>query len=314
MENTKWLDEVTSILTNQLNMKQDGEEYYSTIYVDYQDKYLSSSTIKEIFSEEDPRQAFFEKLDEWKLNQFPYEEDCTEKHLKEHLSESALENWEEIEMWLMEHVYYEYDPTDFDATVCVDVILDTGDFNSDLGVNQTYPHYNGDYDEPISKESSISWLANQQGYSLKDLEDALKEEVYQDSKLLKSLRSELLDASSHMNMMALLIQTDLETAFKLNEAYMKEVSLNSSYTLEERKGDGYIVLNANTTCGLYDAFMGAGGGFNVELEKELILPFRCIDSIKPDGYRGESVASIFGVTEKLWTNDGLKEIHAMTID
>ena len=71
-----------------------------------------------------------------------------------------------------------------------------------------------------------------------------------------------------------------------------------------------IVLDKSTECMLYDPWNGAGGVLGIELERDVKLPIRYIDTAQQDGSRGYSVRSIYGVTSALW-NDTVKKIHPM---
>lgn len=57
-----------------------------------------------------------------------------------------------------------------------------------------------------------------------------------------------------------------------------------------------IVLGSNSMCGLYDPWNGAGSLLNIALDKEVILPYKYIDSALPDGGRGYGVANVYGMS------------------
>jgi hypothetical protein len=103
----------------------------------------------------------------------------------------------------------------------------------------------------------------------------------------------------------------LEDYFKLREAQLKESTLNESYNLLERQGTGFIVIDKRTTCGLYDAYVGAGGLLEITLEHDVKLPIKCIGSAYPDGVVGYSVEDIWGCPASLWTSNGVKKIMPM---
>lgn len=77
------------------------------------------------------------------------------------LSEEDQERFDEV---FMEHIYCEPDYDHFlSQNICINIIIDSGDYNWDLGCNQVYPHYDGDYDynkrHGIPDDSCITWLA-----------------------------------------------------------------------------------------------------------------------------------------------------------
>ena len=103
----------------------------------------------------------------------------------------------------------------------------------------------------------------------------------------------------------------LDEAFDLVEQFNAEAELNDSYTFSERKGRGYMTLKKTTKCGLYDPWMGAGSLLELELEKDVKLHFKCVDSILPDGGRGYSISDIYGMCESAWTNNAVTLVHPM---
>jgi hypothetical protein len=169
-------------------------------------------------------------------------------------------------------------------------------------LNCVYPHYNGTYGETIDENASILWLAKQQGYKKSDLNKALRNEEYKDSKLLKSIRTEIVNCSSHMNVLTFCVEMTLEEAINLNNRIKEEEPLNKSYNPKERKGKDCITISKDTTCGLYDPWSGAGSVLEIELEKDVVLPLKYIDSALPDGCRGSySINEVYCPTN-IWRN------------
>lgn len=306
-----WLEEVKKHMSD-LYFKKDGEDYFiKDIYVDYREKYLSESTIKEIFEEGNPRDNFYGKLAEWEDNQWSYEMEYLEDELKNRLSEEAEECWEDIKEWIIEHVAFYYDPKDFDADIHFNIILDTGDADSLFSDNAIYPCYTSEESELIPNEASLLFLAASQGYSKRQVYNAMREEEPK-SVFMKSLQHELYNATSSINALVLLIETDLHTAFDLMDAYHKEEKLNQQAKVKDRKGTGFIKVSKKATCGLYDPYNGGGSTLEIELEKDVEIPFRMIDSIKPDECGGScSLDSIYGMCASEWRKGKMLNFHSM---
>lgn len=199
------------------------------------------------------------------------------------LSEEDQERFDEV---FMEHIYCEPDYDHFlSQDVCVNIIIDSGDYNWDLGCNQVYPHYDGDYDynkrHGIPDDSCITWLAKKQGYNKTQTKKALLDKVYDNSRFLKSLREELLNCTSHMNTLVFLKQMTIQEWLE---------------ALEKDK----ITIPKETPCGLVDFWMGAGGLINIELEKDVTVTKKNIHEIIPDCCKSYSIHSIYGCTDDFW--------------
>ena len=264
------------------------------IYADYNDT-LQNETITRWCKAENPGDAFYEEMFKW------YDEfcdfDCPEEILraiKPHWDTGRYELDEDAVIeWLREHLYYQL-PVDhyLDQTVCVDLIVDTGDGNYDFVLNDIFPHYDGVYGEVISEKASVLWLSRQQGYKKRELNKALYHRETNGSVFMESLRTELANCSTHMNCLTFFAKMKVRELLRLNEALRGE-----------RKGK--LLIPKGVPCGLYDPWNGAGSVLDIRLEKDVLLPLKFIDSALPDGGRGYSVASTYGICESLW-KDGVK--------
>lgn len=134
-----------------------------------------------------------------------------------------------------------------------------------------FPHYNARFGDVIPEEASVLWLARQQGYKKRQLNRAMRHCDYSGSKLLKSLRAEVHNCSSHMNALAFFVEMTVEQLFDLNEA-MKDNGENG--TARKRKA----TLDKSAVCGLYDNWSGAGSILEIELEKDVVLPMKYIST------------------------------------
>ena len=193
--------------------------------------------------------------------------------------------------------------------ILVDILVDTGDANYDYTLNNFTPHYDACDNEPISEESSLLWLARQQGYTKTQLKQAMRERP-SEKNFMRSLYDEINNACTHMNTLTFMVKMTLEEYFTLTDAIIQEREKNESYSLKGRKGRGWILLDKSTTTGLYDPWNGSGGCLEIHLDKDVRLPIRCIETAKHDGCRGYSIREIYCCCTSLWT-ETLKEIHPM---
>ena len=282
------------------------------IYADYRDE-VDRKTITEWCQADDPHKAFGDSLFEWYETSTWETEDEIVKAIRNNWTSKRFpfdENEEYITEWLREHIEYVYPEKHFlSQSVCVDIIVDTGDANYDYVLNDVYPHYDGRYEETIPEEASILWLARQQGYNKRQLTAAMKKEKFADSKLLKSLRSEVLNCGSHMNALTFFVEMKLGTLFDLLER-IREDSKNDDKdgyrTVQKRHGRGKIILSKDSVCGLYDNWSGSGSVLEIELERDVELPIRFIGTALPDGGRGYGAANVYGICNSFWKPSLLK--------
>ena len=297
------------------------------IYCDYRDE-LCDSTIKEIMKSENPRQAFSETL--WSFDDY-YEWnrlfDTVKRELKDDDKELYLNNQTEMSDFLYETYSFYYPEEHFNKSVKVNIMLDTGnmnyDFTRDNVLNWDGQWSGGNFD----KESSLLWLAKQQGKATllkrrvkeswnkwKNDEQQYKETTECKDKFVISAMQELANLCCHMGTMTFLVEMSLFDLFELKEAIQKEKELNDSYELEERKGTGYIVLDKSTMCGLFNCWSGSGSVLEIDCEKDIKIPLRCIFDVVADGTKiyGYDVDEVYGLMGSAW-QDTLKEIHPMEI-
>lgn len=323
---TRLQEKIKEIVTREFYANDDGS---IEIYCDYQDE-LSNSNIKEILQSENPRGAFDELLWEWATDyaiDYGYSE--LFKEIKVNISETEKEIFENncdlFYDFIKENFYFYYPPKHFNQRVKVNIMLDTGnmnyDFTRDNVLNWDGQYSNGEFDE----ESSLLWLAKQQRKAtlLKKTvkESWLKwendEQTYKETtdckdKFIVSAMHELANLSSHMGTMTFLVEMKLFDLLELKENMRKESKLNNAYKLENRKGNGYIVLDKSTVCGLFDSYQGSGSLLDIECERDIKIPIKCIYDAVVDGTKiyGYDIDEVYGLTGGCW-RETLKEIHAM---
>jgi hypothetical protein len=308
--------EIDKIIENNLDAEKDENELYKiTMYLDYREKYLDEATISKIINNDNPaetwRQIYCEMVD-----------DCSNYYLDEALDiinneleilHAKDENFNIIDYefniieYFNEKVYCDFEQNGFEGTTLLNIMIDTGDSNTDFTSNSIYPHYDGSTDYEIEKEASLVWLAKTQGYGIQELKKALYEGEFQDSKFLKSVYNELNNCMSHMNILTFMLQIDFKEAIELKTEFLSEKDLNRSYHLCERTGTKSITVSKNTTVGLFDSWSGSGSVLEIELEKDVEIPFKCIFNIENDYNMtvGYSIDSVYGLISDTWTENAI---------
>ena len=292
--------------------RDDQGYYYTEIYADYRDN-LDDLILEKICNSEDPRCRFWEWLDEAYMDcSWEYEDDVAKRVFEdEDVAEFVNDdNRDEAKEILRDMFYVKLPEKHFlNQEVLVDILVDTGDANYDYTLNNFTPHYDACDDEPISEESSLLWLARQQGYTKTQLKQAMRERPAERN-FMRSVYEEISNTTTHMNTLTFMVKMTLEEYFMLTDAIIREREENKSYSLNGRKGRGWILLDKSTTTGLYDPWNGSGGCLEIRLDKDVRLPIRCIETAKHDGCRGYSIREIYCCCTSLWT-ETLKEIHPM---
>ena len=290
------------------------------MYLDYRDT-LSNETLYEIMTADNPREYFYEWLADCTVDGSLYYLNEVEKEIKKNLTEDETdffdENFDELNEWFQENYYFYYDAEHYNETVKVNIMLDTGNLNYDCTRDNilNYCNYYSDYGKDL-KNSSILWLARQQkkaGLLRKAIKEACNGEYKGDDKFVKSCIEELENLPSHMATLTFLVNMNLFDYFDLRDAMESEKELNNSYVLEDRKGKGTITISKDTMCGLFDVWGGGGSLLEIELDKDVVLPIKCIWKAEIETGKsqyGYSVDSVYGLVGSAW--DGtVKETHYM---
>lgn len=183
---------------------------------------------------------------------------------------------------LFDLVAFELDPRHWlKQMVYVNLIVNTGDENHDFTCNNLLD--DAASSAPIAPESSILWLAQQQGYTRQDLERALRDQTFSDSAFLRSIYEECANTTTSMNALTFFVAMPLSQYLAL---------LDSSDDL---------TIPARTACGLWDPWNGAGGTLAIALDQPVTLP-RALIQPACDGHRGRySVADTYGMLRRFWT-------------
>ena len=149
-----------------------GDDGRIECYTDYRDRELSNRTLKEIFDNDYPRDAFNEKLNDWAWDyaEGDYSDwDEIVNDIKAECSEEELAWWEDEDNWehdeevkeiIRNTIYYEFNPEDFNMDLKVNILLDCDNANYEFTCDNILNYCgNGGFDEC----SSMLWLARQQG-------------------------------------------------------------------------------------------------------------------------------------------------------
>ncbi len=304
------ISEIIRIVEKHTSLVYDSEKRHFDLelYADYRDS-IDDKSISEWCKSENPREAFEDSVFQWYETAIWDAEDSVVKEVCKNWASkihSYADNEEFIEEWVKESLNIELPYKHYlDQSVCVDIIVDTGDGNYDYVLNDIYPHYNARQDDVIHEEASLLWLARQQGYSKRQLNAAIRKCEFGDSKLLKSIRTEVHNCSSHMNALTFFIEMTVEELLNLQD----EIKKNSKNDIKDggytvvwnRKGKRKLIISKDAVCGLYDTWNGAGSVLEIELEKDVELPMKYISTAWPDGARGWSVRKTYGICNSMWT-------------
>lgn len=316
-----FFDKIREILETMYFDRDDHGYMHYEIYADYRDE-LDDMTAGEILLQEDPEQYLFEKLSDWYIDyECELRNEATTK-VRKNISEDETicpdgeltdEMEEQIEEFMSEWVYFDL-PEDhyLDQEFDVNIMIDTGDGNYDFTLNSVYPCWYGRYENRIDDNAGIVWLAHTQGYTKTQLWNALKEGDMEDPHgFLESMRVELANLPSHMSTVTFLTRMTFRELAKLNRAINWRDKQGVVYDARKYPYSGYIVLDKDTMCGLFDPWSGGGSVLEVSLEKDVRLPIKYIRSALPDeGHLPHeySLGSVYGMRGSAW-KETVKEIH-----
>ena len=287
--------------------KADGY-YHFEIDVDYRDE-IEDSTAQEILESNSPRDTLIERLWDW------YQEsewdiiDNLVDDFKEKVDPKFLEDASIIEDGnlddymirdiIMDAVCIDY-PVDWaeNQEFCFDIIVSNGDDNYDFWLNEHLVDETGEVNENAEK-SGIVWLAKQQGYTLDQVVEVLKDGDVAEPKTF--LETVLQEVANGYGCEAL--------------TFCVKMTLGQAIVLKEKmksNPNGSIVIDKKVECGLFDPWSGGGSVLEIACEKDIEIPFENIWKFYIDERRGnryDSIHNVYGTNDALW-KDYLKEIKA----
>ncbi|MGN0261935.1 MAG: hypothetical protein ACI4B9_03700, partial [Eggerthellaceae bacterium] len=196
-----------------------------------------------------------------------------------------------IENYSFEPPYSHY----FDQGMKVNVLLGTEaeknlDFSS-IGVMRDELIVSGPLDADV-RDNALTWLVEQQGHTLTELKDATA--IYQKwgfdaaeithGTFIASVAEELNDFSHIMGSVTVLAELSINDMAK---------TLDPSVTL---------TIPKDATIGIFAPWVGGGSALDIQLEKDLVIPFdkRFDMQIEGAGCREYTVNNVYGLVEEAW--------------
>ena len=288
--------------------KKDDGFYHFDIYIDYRDE-IDDATAQEILNNDYPYDTLIERLWDWYQEQEWGIIDNLVDDFKEKVDPKLLEDANIIEDGnlddgdireeFMEIVYIDY-PIDWalGQKFCFNIIVSNGDDNYDFWLNEHIIDEDGKVDKDAEK-SGLVWLATQQGYTLDQVVEILKNGDIEEPKTF--LGTVLQEVASGYDCEAL--------------TFCVKMTLGQAIALKEKmesNPNGSIVLDKRVECGLFDPWSGGGSVLGIACEKDVEIPFKNIWKFYIDESRSnryDSIHNVYGTDSSLW-KDYLKEIKA----
>ncbi len=288
--------------------KEADGSYHFEIDVDYRDE-IEDSIAQEILESDSPRDTLIERLwdwyqtDEWDIidNLVDDFKAKTDPKLLEdaNIIEDGNLNDEMIRDEFMDIIYVDY-PVDWaeGQKFCFNIIVSNGDDNYDFWLNEHIIDEDGNVNKDAEK-AGLVWLAKQQGYTLEELVEILKNGDIEKSKTF--LETVLQEVANGYGCEAL--------------TFCVKMTLGQAIALKERMKEnpnGSIVLDKKVECGLFDPWEGEGSVLEIACEKDIEIPFENIWKFYIDEKRSnryDSIHNVYGTDSSLW-RDCLKEIKA----
>lgn len=288
--------------------KKDDGFYHFDIYVDYRDE-IDDSTAQEILENDYPRDTLIERLWDWYQEQEWDIIDNLVDDFQEKVDPELLEdaniiadgNLDDgmIREEFMEIVCIDY-PIDWaeNQEFCFNIIVSNGDDDYDFWLNEHIIDEDGIADKDAEK-SGLVWLAKQQGYTLEELVEILKNGDIAKPKTF--LETALQEVANGYGCEAL--------------TFCVKMTLGQAIALKEKmksNPNGSIVIDKRVECGLFDPWSGGGSVLEIACEKDVEIPFENIWKFYIDKRRSnryDSIHNVYGTDSSLW-RDCLKEIKA----
>lgn len=283
-------------------------EYHFEIDVDYRDE-IDDSTAQKILKNDYPRDTLIERLWDWYQEQEWDIIDNLVDDFKEKVDPKLLEDANIIEDGnlddgdirdeFMDIVYVDY-PEDWALSqeFCFNIIVSNGDDNYDFWLNEHIIDEDGKVDKNAEK-AGIVWLAKQQGHTLDELVEILKDgDVAKPKTFLETVLQEVANGYG-CEALTFCVKMTLGQAIALKERM-------------EENPNGSIVLDKRVECGLFDPWEGGGSVLEIACEKDIEIPFENIWKFYIDERRSrnyDSIHNVYGTDSSLW-RDCLKEIKA----
>lgn len=288
--------------------KKDDGFYHFEIYVDYRDE-IGDSTAQEILDNISPRDTLIERLwDGYQKQKWDiidnlvddFEEKVDQKLLEDaNIIEDGNLDDGDIRDEIMDLIYVDY-PVDWaeDQEFCFNIIVSNGDDKYDFWLNEHIVDEDGKVDENAEK-SGLVWLAKQQGYTLNQVVEILKDgDIAKPKTFLETVLQEVANGYG-CEALTFCVKMTLGQAIALKEQM-------------ESNPNGSIVIDKKAECGLFDPWSGGGSVLEIACEKDIEIPFENIWKFYIDARRSnqyDSIHNVYGTGDSIW-RDCLKEIKA----
>ena len=327
------------------NEEDDGYFTYFIQPQGYDDK-IPDDNCANIIAFEDPEQALEAYLDNMAYSfVIDYYRDDLWSKIHSDIDDLVMSEFDdyndiidEIAEFVDEHVSWIAKKEDWDREICLNIIVDSGDKYRDYTCNNIL-NYCGEL--PIKENSSILWLAKQQGKEMefrkaiadypkysKELErrqESVKEIrdlfrcKYQKSKdfydekvieklnqVMKEIEQEVKKEYGYDTFMWSVIE-ELENLPSMVGALTFCVKTTLLEAIEIISKKQNIKLSKDTTVGLFDPYNGGGSCMSIEgMEKDVVIPYENIGRIWIDVYRHhkyDCIHDIYGATDGMWTGE-----------
>ena len=288
--------------------KEADGNYHFEIDVDYRDE-IEDSIAQKILDNVSPRDALIERLWDWYQEQEWDIIDNLVDDFKAKTDPKLLEDANIIEDGnlddgdireeFMDIIYVDY-PEDWalGQEFCFNIIVSNGDNNYDFWLNEHIVGEDGNVNENAEK-AGLVWLAKQQGYTLDQVVEILKDgDVAKPKTFLETVLQEVANGYG-CEALTFCVKMTLGQAIALKERM-------------EENPNGSIVLDKRVECGLFDPREGGGSVLEIDCEKDVEIPFENIWKFYVDESRSnryDSIHNVYGTDSSLW-RDCLKEIKA----
>ena len=286
--------------------KNANGEYHFEIDVDYRDE-IEDSIAQKILDNVSPRDALIERLwdlyqtDEWDIidnlvDDFKAKTDPKLLEDANIIEDGNLDDGD-IREEFMDIIYVDY-PEDWalGQEFCFNIIVSNGDNNYDFWLNEHIVGEDGNVNENAEK-AGLVWLAKQQGHTLDELVEILKNgDIAEPKSFLETVLQEVANGYG-CEALTFCVKMTLGQAIALKEKM-------------ESNPNGSIVLDKRVECGLFDPWQGGGSVLEIACEKDVEIPFKNIWKFYIDESRSnryDSIHNVYGTDNSLW-RDCLKEI------
>ena len=278
--------------------KNANGEYHFPVDVDYRDE-IEDSIAQKILDNVYPHDALIERLwdwyqtDEWDIidnlvDDFKAKTDPKLLEDANIIEDGNLDDGD-IRDEIMDLIYVDY-PVDWaeDQEFCFNIIVSNGDDNYDFCLNEYIVDEDGNVDQDAEK-AGLVWLAKQQGYTLDQVVEALKDDDIAGPKTF--LGTVLQEVANGYGCEAL--------------TFCVKMTLGQATALKEKmksNPNGSIVLDKRVECGLFDPWEGGGSVLEIACEKDIEIPFKNIWKFYIDESRSnryDSIQNVYGTDSSL---------------